>query len=231
MTGAVIGIVGQSGTGKTYSLRNIPQDKLLIVDVERKGMPFHTARPECVVQVKTHEEFRRLLQDVDNKPVKPEVLVIDSFTALANYMETHAALLNPSRAGDGSFALWRTYNEFIQLNIESFKAKPYNVVLIGIDEVLSTTGTDGSLSVAQRRMKVGGKKWEGAIESHCLVVLGTRVIQTAVGRRPEYKFQTFNDGVLTCKCPPWITEELLIDNDLWPILQKIKAGPPAGGTK
>lgn len=227
----LIGLVGQSGSGKTYSLRNIPQDKVVIADIERKGMPFAVTKPGCVVPIKSHEEFRRLLVDIDSRPVKPEVLVVDSFTHLANFMETHASMLNPSRERDGSFALWRQYNEFIQLNIESFKLKPYDVVLIGIDEVLSTTGTDGSLSVAQRRMRVSGKKWEGAIESHCLIVLGTKVLLGQQGQRPQHKLQTYNDGVITCKCPPWVTEEPLVDNDLWPIIQKLRAGPAQGGAK
>ena len=49
---ALIGVVGQSGAGKTMALRNIPQDRMVLINVERKLLPFKwTGPPENHITV------------------------------------------------------------------------------------------------------------------------------------------------------------------------------------
>jgi hypothetical protein len=44
----LIAIVGDSGSGKSYSLRNLDWNTSVLLDVERKGLPFPTDKfPEA----------------------------------------------------------------------------------------------------------------------------------------------------------------------------------------
>ena len=36
--GAVIGVIGESGSGKTTSMRNLPPDETFYIDADKKGL-------------------------------------------------------------------------------------------------------------------------------------------------------------------------------------------------
>ena len=57
MNKPLIGIVGSSGSGKSTSLRNLPADKTIIIDLERKGLPFREAKNFHTISASTLPEI------------------------------------------------------------------------------------------------------------------------------------------------------------------------------
>ena len=81
-----VAIVGRSGTGKTSSLEQLPEDKTLILNVENKRLPFKT-KFKHEYRIK---DYRKLIGDNNEgmlisgiKSDKFDYIVIDSFTTWA----------------------------------------------------------------------------------------------------------------------------------------------------
>ena len=159
---ALIGLIGPSGSGKSTSLRNCPLDRTVIIDVERKGLPFlvSSALSSVVHRPRTYQDFRAIFDTINKLPIdkQPELIVVDSFTAAIGLLKEH---VYATAAGDkDGFATWRRYNELIGLNLNSFKERYYSVVITNMEELVNDTSPTGETKAVQRRAYVQGKEWE-----------------------------------------------------------------------
>ena len=77
MNKPLIGIVGSSGTGKSTSLRNLPLDKTIIIDLERKGFPFKEAKNFQVITATTLPDIDKAISTATKNA---DIVVIESFT-------------------------------------------------------------------------------------------------------------------------------------------------------
>jgi len=193
-------ILGESGTGKTASLRNInPADTLLIQTV-RKPLPFKSNHWEPI----TKENPQGSIFVCDKSPTIVEALhrtnksivIIDDFQYL---------LLNEfMRRSDE-----RGYDKFTEIRRHAWD------VLMKANEladykrvyILSHTHTDDQ---GRARAKTVGKMLDDKITVEGLVsiVLRTSVING------EFVFRTVNNGMDTTKCPMGLFATETIENDL-----------------
>jgi hypothetical protein len=198
-------ILGQSGTGKTASLRNFNPEEVLLIQAVKKPLPFRSKdwRP-C-----TKGDPKGAILVTDSAPVivgamertKKPIIVIDDFQyILAN--EFMRRILD-QETGNAAFA---KYNEIARHAWDILMAAgklPANTRVY----ILAHTQQDDSGFV---KVKTIGKLLDEKITMEGLLTI---VLRTAV-INGQYLFSTQNNGLDTVKSPMDMFADEHIPNDL-----------------
>lgn len=183
-------ILGPSGRGKSTSFENLDKATTLIINSERKALPFKDSKSFIQVRPKTVREVFETLNKYKNSD-KLKTLVIDSFSSIADL------IVHEMRVMYSGFDIWQKNSEKIY---EFFKIiKEYNdnnidVIVTGHDETLE--GDTGTV----KRLKVKGKEWEGIVEKEFDIVLWASVAMLDE-TNASYQFITQTNGVFPAKSP------------------------------
>jgi len=191
-------ILGQSGTGKSASLRNFNPEEVLLIKVVDKPLPF----PSKTWKVKTKEggtvfttdHYGHIIGALKN--TKAKVIIIDDFQYLMSFEFMR-------RSGE------RGYDKFTDIANHAFSvfdeaAKLPNDVRVYI---LSHIATD---EFGTEKIKTIGKMLDEKITLEGLVT----VCLKTVSQDGKYYFATQNSGRDTVKSPMGLFNDSLIDNDL-----------------
>lgn len=200
-------VIGQSGSGKSTSLRHLDPKSTFIINVLDKPLPFKAYRKNyhaCTKQNKqgnyfTSDNWEQVVRCIDmvNKE-KPEVttLIIDDW----QYILAHEFMRRVSEKGFDKFSElanhgWSTINACL-----GTRSTLTNFILAHSD--VDSTG--------RSKCKTIGKMLDEkiTIEGLFTTVLHSRVVDG------EYKFQTQYDGEFLAKSPMGMFEDHLIPNDL-----------------
>ncbi len=197
-------ILGESGVGKSASLRNMPASDTLVIQAVKKPMPFKAAEwgflskenPKGNIIV-THDKGA-VLSALGR--TSRNVIVLDDWS----YATSLPTLSIGDRKGDGVFQVYRDIAADLVQIIEAAAALPdskrvYIMAHVTTDETSGTT-----------HMKTAGKLLSNTITVEGLVTMVLRA-RKANGR---HFFQTTNDGSDTTKTPIGMFSEEHIDNDL-----------------
>lgn len=190
-------ILGESGTGKSASMRNFKQGELGLVNVARKPLPFRGNFNE--IRTVDAGEIEIFLQDA-----KEKTIVVDD----AQYIMAFQYMRRIKENG------WDKYNE-IQSDffnvIEQAKKLPDDVIVFFLSHL--ETKDDG-----RQKIKTIGKMLDEkiTIEGMFTVVLKTLVSDG------KYYFTTQNSGFDTVKSPIGMFPSNVIDNDLKYVAEKIR---------
>jgi hypothetical protein len=190
-------ILGQSGTGKTASLRNMDPAKTLLIQVISKPLPFRSK---------------------DWKPVKDggNILVANNSTDICQYMRK---TLRPIIVIDDLQYLLATefmerahekgYDKFTEMARHYYDVLTTAMTLPPEKRVYLLSHTDTS-DTGQTKAKTIGKLLDEKItvEGLVTIVLRTHVING------QYVFSTRNNGADTVKTPIGLFEDEHIPNDL-----------------
>ena len=221
----LIAVVGKSGSGKSTSLRNINPEETFIINVAGKPLPIRGYKKKYSPLVKTESGFEGNLyntSDVSNitkilkivEKTRPEIkqIIIED----AQYLMAFEAM---DRAEE------KNYDKFVQI------AKHFYSVLkesMNMREdlkiiVLSHSENLGDAMNPDYKMKTIGKMLDNmvTIEGLFTYVLFTTIVTDPADDSISYKFVTNSDGTTTAKTPMGMFEELLIDNDLQIVIDKI----------
>ena len=182
-------IYGQSGTGKSTSLRNFRPDQVGLINVSGKPLPFRSEIPSIVTDDYTH--IRQALSSA-----KAKSIVIDD----ATYLMVDEFMRNAKMPGYQKFTDM-AFN-FFQL-IESARLLPDDKIVYFLGH--SDRDQDGN-----EKFKTIGKLLD---EKVTLEGKFTIVLKTVV-KDGKYYFQTQNNGQDTVKSPIGMFKDELIDNDL-----------------
>lgn len=195
-------ILGESGTGKTASLRNMDPARTLLIQTIAKPLPFKSAGWEQVkaggnIIVSDNSQF--IVSAMHRTSRK--VIVIDDF----QYQMSNEFMrrVTDKEVGNAAFA---KYNEIARFAWDIFTA----AAALPTDKrvyILSHTQTDDAGRV---KIKTIGKLLDEKItlEGMVSIVLRTSVING------NYVFSTKNNGMDTVKSPIGLFESTNIDNDL-----------------
>ena len=213
MSKALIGIVGQSGTGKSSSLEGLPPEATIILDLERKGFPFKGINRFRVVPINNvadyYEQAKKAIETPGVKYVVHE--------SLTKFFEL---LLSSARRTKKGYDIYSFFNEsvrnFFDVTVKNEKAVN---IFTAIDEIVKVSLPDGG-EQSLRRIKVAGKEHEGMIEKELLMVLFTEVRKEKPGAPLSYCFQTNTDGITSAKTPRGMFSEQYISNDLASVIKK-----------
>lgn len=187
--GTVVMIYGQSGTGKSSSLRNFEPNQVGIINVSGKPMPFRKKLPYIAT-----DDYTRIMNTLHAAKV-PSIVIDD-----ATYLMVDEFMRNAKTPGYQKFM--DMAKNFFDL-IEIARRLPDEKIVYFIGH--SDRDPEGN-----EKFKTIGKLLDEKVtlEGKFTIVLKT-VVQDG-----KYMFQTHNSGADTVKSPIEMFKDDLIDNDL-----------------
>jgi len=208
-------IIGQSGVGKSTSLRNLDGGRTIVLNTERKRLPFPDKTftrqfPINNYKLKQNdsEEFDFMLKRALSADAeKTDAIVIESFTALCEMIMASATKLYRG------FDVFKWYADQVFEVLWQSKNSDKYVVFIAIDE-----GFDHLSGDIRRRCSLEGKKMEGKVEKEFTIVLYADMVSEGDGFK--HIFRT-NDPRFSSKSPMGMFDPIE-PNDLNHIINKIK---------
>ena len=182
-------IYGQSGTGKSTSLRNFKPEDVCIVNVSGKPLPFKNKH-------KTFNTDDYMAIDAAIKKAPAKSIVIDDSTYLmtGEYMRT---------------AKVTGYQKFTDMALNYYTLVKAAAALPS-DKIVYFMGHSDTDANGNEKFKTIGKMLD---EKVTLEGMFTIVLKTVV-TDGKYQFSTRNSGQDTVKTPLGMFNDVLIDNDL-----------------
>lgn len=194
-------ILGESGTGKSTSLRNLDPAKTLLIQAVRKPLPFkaqgwkvHSGGQHSTGNVFVTDNAAKIEGLMRRSP--HEIVVLDDF----QYVLANEFMRRSDEKGFDKFTEIGRHAWDI-LNAAAALAEDRRVY------IMCHTASD---EFGKTKMKTIGKLLDEKITPEGMVTI---VLRTAV-RDGHYLFATQNNGSDTTKSPMGMFNELMIDNDL-----------------
>ena len=213
----VIGIMGESGSGKTTSLRNLDPKKTFYIDCDKKGLNWKGWKKDFSVEKKNYymtdsfTNVSNLLNKIDKEEqfAKVEFVVIDTLNGLmvAEEMRILAMQSGDKRSAWSDLAQngWAIINQALTLRDN------LTVIIVCHSETISDEN-----GIIRTRIKTNGRKLEKLVlESKMTTVVW------AVRQDGKYKFILSADGS-TCKMPLGAFDKDEIDNDIMLVINALK---------
>jgi ABC-type dipeptide/oligopeptide/nickel transport system ATPase component len=220
----ICAIVGDSGSGKSTSIRTLDPSSTFIINVANKPLPFKGSKKNYKPLVKEGEKWvgnlyhtsdvakiNQVLTLIEKSRPEIKTIIIED----AQYLMSFEAMDRATEKGYAKFSE-------IAANFYSILKK-----VIGMRDdlkvfVLTHSENVGDALNPSLKIKTVGKMLDTVItvEGLFTYVFFTSVIRDDEGK-VQYKLITQSDGTTTAKTPLGCFEDLLIDNDLQYICNKI----------
>lgn len=218
-------IVGDTGSGKSTSLRNLDPKKTFIINVAGKNLPIKNFRklytpltqgPDKkysgnLYNTSNIEKIIGVIRLVSNTMPHIQYLIIDD----SQYLMAFEAMDRATEKGYEKFT--QMAQHFYSVLKESIDARKDLKVFI-----LAHSENVGDMLNPSYKIKTLGKMIDSTItiEGLFTYVLFTTKVKNDEGKM-EYKFMTNSDGSNTAKTPMGCFDDLYIDNDLQLVFDKI----------
>ena len=209
-----IGLMGESGSGKTTSMRNLDPKSTFYIDCDKKGLSWKGWKKTYSTDKKNYYKtdmvstVATLLDKIntqDNmKHIK--VVVVDTLNGLMVADEVR-------RMKEKGYDKWQDLAQCIWQLIDQAMEMRDDLTIIFVCHSQTQKEDDGYTFT---RIKTSGKK----LDKLCIETKLTTVLQ-AVCEGGEYKFKVHADNS-TCKTPMGAFEEDEIDNDIVLVLNALK---------
>lgn len=206
MSNAVL-IVGESGTGKSLSIRGLDPKETFLISVLGKPLPFRGWKQlyeqksggNYLVSDKT-QDILRAIKVINERPNIKNIVLDDWGYILANEFMSRAT---EKGAKDAVFAKYNELgqNAWLLLNALISMREDMNVFVLCHSQVNDS---------GQIKVKTIGKLLDDKITVEGMFTIVLHSMRTQDG----YKFLTQTDGVHLAKSPAGMFPEAFIDNDL-----------------
>lgn len=182
-------IYGQSGTGKSTSLRNFTNDEVAVINVSGKPLPFRSKL--TTYDTDSYSKISSALGKIERKSI-----VIDD----ATYLMVNEFMRTAKVAG------YQKYTD-MAVNFNSLVAQASQ---LANDKIVYFLGHSDLKDDGTEHFKTIGKMLDNyvTVEGKFTIVLKT-VVQDG-----KYYFSTHNSGQDTVKSPLGMFEDNYVDNDL-----------------
>lgn len=197
--GIPVFILGQSGTGKSTSLRNFKSNEVLHINVMSKPLPFKGSFAETY----NGDNYVEIAKAI-NKTDKKTIVVDDAQYLMANEFMRRSSEMGYQKFTDIANNFWTLINSVTN-------DLPADVIVY----FLMHTDTDDN---GREKAKTIGKMLD---EKICVEGMSSIVLKTAV-KDGAYNFITQNNGRDTVKSPLGMFSTFEIDNDLKTVDQTIR---------
>ena len=192
-------IIGQSGTGKSFSIKNFYEDEICLISVQKALLPFRKKFTETVVT----DKYADIIKTI--KATKKKVIVIDD----TQYLMCNEFMRRATEKGYDKFT--EIAQNFWSLVVEEINSLPADTIVY----LLCHTATDEN---GVEKMKTIGKMVDEKITPEGLFTI---VLKTTVSDG-NYAFVTQNNGKDTVKSPEGMFSTYAINNDLKYVDEKIR---------
>lgn len=187
-------IMGESGSGKSASLRNFAPNEISVFNVTSKPLPFKQGKTKIPkIDNATYTDIANALANPNKR-----AYVIDD----AGYLLSFEMFKRANETGYSKFTDMAK-NFFDMLDFINTKL-PNDII------VYITMHTEDDPEMHRVKVKTIGKMLDQNLKIEGLFSIVLRAVQTEDG----YKFVTRDDMVSTAKSPIGMWEEDMIDNDL-----------------
>lgn len=206
-------ILGDSGTGKSASLRNIEKDKSVLLNVLGKPLPFRGGEEINSIVEDDPAKLTKTLLKINKREDKKFIFIDDSQYIMANmYMRS---ILDP-KTKDSEFQKYKEIGYSVWNMVRVAQQMRDDVIVF----FLSHTEIDIN---GKTKCKTIGKLLDEkiALEGMFTIVLNT-VVHSDRPVSERYCFQTQNNGNNTTKSPMGMFETEEIPNDLQLVVNSIK---------
>lgn len=224
MAAETIAIVGESGTGKSTSLRNLNPEETFIISTTGKPLPFRGWKKKySPIKVSADgisgnyftsskwDQIMKILQIVDKKMPHIKQVIVDDFQYVLSYEFVDRA----TETG---------YQKFSELAQHAMEILRYSEKMRDDCKMIFLTHSEnvGDAMNPKYVIKTVGKLLaeKVTLEGLFTYIFFTRVGEGADGRM-EYKLLTNSDGTCVAKTSFGMFEEMEIDNDLNEIIKVI----------
>ena len=206
----LIAVIGESGSGKTTSFRNLNPEETYYIDADGKGLCWRGWRNEYNTQRKNYyrtrsaQEISNILVGISQKRPNIHNIIIDTLNTV---MVQHEI----SEMKNGGFGKWVELTQFVWelLNTAGQLREDINVIVTFHSETLRDE--DGGYTFT--RIRTNGRK----LEKVQLETLFSTVLLTEVNDDGRHVFRTHADHS-TAKTPFGAFEDDEIDNDMAAVL-------------
>ena len=187
-------IMGESGSGKSASLRNFAPNEISVFNVTNKPLPFKQGKTKIPkIDNATYADIANALANPNKR-----AYVIDD----AGYLLSFEMFKRANETGYSKFTDMAK-NFFDMLDFINTKL-PNDII------VYITMHTEDDSEMHRVKVKTIGKMLDQNLKIEGLFSIVLRAVQTEDG----YKFVTRDDMVSTAKSPIGMWEDDMIDNDL-----------------
>jgi hypothetical protein len=186
--------MGESGSGKSASLRNFAPNEISVFNVTSKPLPFKQGKTKIPkIDNATYADIANALA----KPNKRAYMIDD-----AGYLLSFEMFKRANETGYGKFTDMAK-NFFDMLDFINTQLPSDIIVYI-------TMHTEDDSEMHKVKVKTIGKMLDQNLKIEGLFSIVLRAVQTEDG----YKFVTRDDMISTAKSPIGMWDEDMIDNDL-----------------
>jgi adenylate kinase family enzyme len=214
----VIGVMGESGAGKTTAMRNLPSKSTFYMDCDKKGLNWKDWRKQYSEDQKNYWKsdsfsvIAGLLDKIETEEQFKHIkyVVIDTLNGLmvAEEMRILAMQTGDKRSAWSDLAQngWSIINKALAMRDD------LTVIILCHSETISDDN-----GIIRTRIKTNGRKLEKLVlESKMTTVIWS------VRQDGKYKFILSADGS-TCKVPLGAFEEDECDNDIMIVIKALEA--------
>lgn len=234
----IVLVMGKPNTGKTSSLRNLPQDKMVYLNADLKETPFRDRFMQSV-EIADARDVIEYIQQIESEPSATGA-ILDTITFLmAMYERQYVVPMSGTKAGQSA---WGDYGNFYREFIHAIKSgtKDY-AVFAHEDESLNEQA-----QMMESRVPIKGAVGKVGVEADFTTILRTQ--QIPVKKLDEMKISNKlltitdaerEDGVKYVFCTRitketaggkmrsamglWDRSELYIDNDMDLVFKRLRA--------
>ena len=213
----VIGVMGESGSGKTTAMRNLPPEQTFYIDSDKKGLNWKGWKKQYNTENKNYlctdsfTNVRKMLERIDKEEAFKHIkyVVIDTLNGMmvAEEMRILAMQGGDKRSAWTDLAQhgWGIVNKALEIRND------VTVIILCHSETISDDN-----GIVKTRIKTNGRKLEKLVlESKMTTVVW------AVRQDGKYKFVLSADNS-TCKVPMNAFESDIIDNDIMLVIKALE---------
>lgn len=197
--GVPVMIIGESGTGKTTSLRNFKNGEIAVVNVSKKMLPFKAEF--ATLETDNYQKITSAIQQS-----KCPSLAIDDST----YLMVNAYMRSAKTVG---------YQKYTDMALDFWSLVQFVINELPKNKIVYFLGHLERDANGNEKFKTVGKMLDSTVT---LEGLFTVVLKTVV-QDGRYMFATQNSGADTVKSPLGMFDKNLIENDLKEVDKKIRA--------
>ncbi len=197
-------VIGPSGSGKSSSLRNLPPKKTVILNTERRPLPFRKFTQFKNININKYKDLKAKLKLLAGKEGEAyDYVVIDSMTSLLEIINKY------SETVFSGYSIWSEYNSMVYDILQEIKELPQQVIATGIPEYLELEPGENKAF-----LKTKGKEWKYSLEKEFSIVLHTHMTDDDEGNITAYQFDTKPSKHTSAKTPDDMIKDRFIDNDI-----------------